>query len=76
MSEEEEALEMMKEVAKARIALLKRGVTFHDEQSRIYYLHEYEEKLRKIEELIRRMRIRLVSGKEDGPDTDNDGSTF
>jgi hypothetical protein len=76
MSDEEESLEIMKEVAKARIALLKRGVTFHDEQSRIYYLHEYEEKLRKIEELIRRMRIRLVSRKGDGPGTNNDGSTF
>jgi hypothetical protein len=76
MSDEEETLEIMKEVAKARIALLKRGVTLHDEQNRIHYLHEYEEKLRKIEELIRRMRIRLVRSKEDGPDTDTGGSTF
>jgi hypothetical protein len=76
MSDEEEALEMMKEVAKARITLLKKGVTFHDEQSRIYYLHEYEEKLRKIEELIRRMKIRLVRSKEDSLGTDKDDSTF
>jgi transcription initiation factor IIE alpha subunit len=72
MSAENEVLEMMREVARTRIAMLKKGATFHDEQSRIYYLREYEEKLRKIDELIRRMKIRLVRCNHDNVDPGND----
>ncbi|HKZ16114.1 MAG TPA: hypothetical protein VJ161_01440 [Geobacteraceae bacterium] len=60
MSETREALEMMKAVAKSRIEMLEKGITFHDKGRRNYYLHEYRDKLRKIEEIIRRMNIRLV----------------
>ena len=74
MSDELEILEMMREVARSRIDLLKRGVTFHDGQSRVYYLHEYEEKLRRIEELIRRKNIRLVRSTRDVTDMDDGGS--
>jgi hypothetical protein len=74
MSEELEILEMMREVARTRIDLLKRGVTFHCGESRAYYLREYEEKLRRIEELIRRKNIRLVRSTRDDPDTDDGGS--
>ncbi len=73
MSEEQETLEMIREVAKSRIELLKKGITFHDEKSRKYYLREYEEKLRRIEELIRRTKIRLVRRNQIDPDPDNDG---
>jgi hypothetical protein len=74
MSDELQILEMMREVARSRIDLLKRGVTFHDGQSRVYYLHEYEEKLRRIEELIRRKNIRLVRSTRDVTDMDDGGS--
>ena len=74
MSDELEILEMMREVARTRIDLLKRGVTFHCGQSRAYYLREYEEKLRRIEELIRRNDIRLVRINRDDPDMDDGGS--
>lgn len=64
MSETREALEMMKAVAKSRIEMLEKGITFHDKGRRNYYLHEYRDKLRKIEEIIRRMNIRLVVDKK------------
>ena len=73
MSEELEILEMMREVARTRIDLLKRGITFHNGQSRVYYLHEYEEKLRRIEDLIRRKNIRLVRISRNDPDKDDGG---
>jgi hypothetical protein len=60
MSDIGEALEMMRAVAKSRIEMLEKGITFHDKVRRNYYLHEYREKLGKIEEIIRRMNIRLV----------------
>ncbi len=47
MSDVREALEMMREVAKTRVEMLKNGVTMHDEDKRNYYLREYREKLRK-----------------------------
>jgi hypothetical protein len=63
MSDAREALEMMREVAKIRIDML---------QNRNFYLREYREKLKKIEEIMRRMNIRLVHGNEkeksEGPD--------
>ncbi len=60
MSTMREALEMMREVARIRIDMLESGVTFHDERKRSHYLNEYREKLRKIEDIIRRMNIRLI----------------
>jgi hypothetical protein len=71
MSEEQETLEMIREVAKSRIDLLKKGITFHDEKSRIFYLREYENKLRRIEELIRRTKIRIVRRDQADPDPAN-----
>jgi hypothetical protein len=73
MSDELEILEMMREVARTRIDLLKRGVTFHNGQSRDFYLREYEEKLRRIEELIRRRNIRLVRINREDPGRDDGG---
>jgi predicted nuclease with RNAse H fold len=55
-----EVLEMMRDVAKSRIQMLEEGVTFHDGAKRAYYLQEYQQKLRDIEKLIRRMNIRVV----------------
>jgi hypothetical protein len=73
MSDVREALEMMREVARIRIDMLKNGVTLHDERKRSYYLHEYREKLKKIEEIIRRMNIRLIHMDEEGQDSDPKG---
>ncbi|HET6420133.1 MAG TPA: hypothetical protein VFG19_08255 [Geobacteraceae bacterium] len=60
MSDMREALEMMREVARTRIDMLQNRVTLHDEPRRSYYLTEYREKLKKIEDIIRRMNIRLI----------------
>ncbi len=60
MADAKEVLVMMKDVAKTRIQMLRDGVTFHDSTKREYYLHEYERKLQDIEQLIRRMNMRLV----------------
>lgn len=65
-----EALEKMRDVAKIRIGMIKQGLTFHDPQRRIYYLHEYEEKLHSIEGILRRNAIHLV--KQDGIDVGQD----
>jgi len=51
---------MMREVARTRISMLHEGVTFHETDRKNYYLEEYKEKLRQIEQLIRRTSIRLV----------------
>ncbi len=63
-----EALEMMREVARIRIDMLQNGVTFHDEPGRSFYLREYREKLKKIEDIIRRMNIRLIRSDVDFQD--------
>lgn len=63
MADAREVLETMKKVAKIRIEMLREGVTFHNKRKQAFYLKEYEEKLREIEELIRRMNIRLVYSK-------------
>ncbi|HPR90805.1 MAG TPA: hypothetical protein PLD93_05170 [Synergistaceae bacterium] len=63
MADAREVLETMKEVAKIRIEMLKEGTTFHSKSKQAYYLREYENKLREIEELIRRINIRLVYSK-------------
>lgn len=67
MSDAREVLQMMRQVAKTRISMLKEGITFHDPARKAYYLQEYEEKLRNIEELIRKINIRLVHSKTDVP---------
>lgn len=64
MADAKEALEMMREVAKIRIDMLQNRVTFHDEMKRNYYLREYKEKLKKIDDIMRRMNIRLVRAQE------------
>jgi hypothetical protein len=76
MSEEQATLEMIREVAKSRIELLKKGITFHDENSRLFYLREYENKLRRIEELIRRTKIRIVRREQADPDPEDDDSSI
>jgi hypothetical protein len=60
MADAREVLETMRKVAKIRIEMLKEGVTFHSKSKQTFYLKEYEDKLREIEELIRRMNVRLV----------------
>jgi len=60
MADSREVLTMMKDVAKSRIEMLRGGITFHDAAKREYYLKEYEKKLRDIEQLIRRLNMRLV----------------
>ncbi len=60
MADAKEVLIIMKDMAKSRIRMLQDGVTFHDSAKREYYLHEYEKKLQDIEQLIRRMNLRLV----------------
>ena len=70
MADTNEVLTMMKEVAKSRIQMLREGVTFHDAAKREYYLREYEKKLRDIEQLIRRLNLRLVYSNTDRPRTD------
>jgi capsule polysaccharide export protein KpsE/RkpR len=63
MADAREVLETMKSVAKMRIEMLREGTTFHSKSKQAFYLQEYEEKLREIEELLRRMNIRLVYSK-------------
>lgn len=60
MADAREVLEMMREVARIRISMLRDGVTFYESDRRIFYLRQYEEKLAQIERLIRRFSIRLV----------------
>jgi hypothetical protein len=63
MADAREVLETMKKVAKIRIEMLKEGTTFHSKRKQAFYLKEYETKVREIEELIRRINIRLVYSK-------------
>jgi hypothetical protein len=70
MADAKEVLIMMKDVAKTRIQMLKDGITFHDAAKREYYLQEYEKKLRDIEQLIRRLNLRLVYSSKNGPQVD------
>jgi uncharacterized membrane protein len=70
MSDLREALEMMREVARIRIDMLQNGVTFHEESKRDYYLREYREKLKKIEDIIRRMNIKLIRMDEEAQEKD------
>lgn len=66
MADAKEVLDIMRDVAKSRIQMLKEGVTFHDDAKKVYYLQEYESKLRDIEQLSRRLNLRLVrTGKTD-----------
>ena len=68
MADAREVLETMKKVAKIRIEMLREGTTFHSDGKGSYYLREYEARLKEIEELIRRMNIRLVYSRRDGPE--------
>jgi hypothetical protein len=70
MADTKEVLVMMKDVAKTRIRMLQDGVTFHDAAKREYYLQEYEKKLRDIEQLIRRLNLRLVYSCKNEPPPD------
>ena len=70
MADAKEVLDMMKDVAKSRIRMLKEGVTFHDAVKKDYYLREYESKLRDIEQLRRRLNLRLAHTGKDGRQTD------
>lgn len=60
MADTLEVLEIMREVARIRISMLRDGITFHEGDRRSYYLQQYEEKLAQLERLIRRNSIRLV----------------
>lgn len=74
MSDTREVLEMMREVARIRISMLREGITFYEGDRRNYYLQQYEEKLAQIERLIRRASIRLVDGKADTSKQEDDTS--
>ena len=63
MADAREILETMRKVARIRIDMLREGITFHNKTRQAYYLKEYEDKLREIERLIRRMNVRLVYSK-------------
>lgn len=67
MADAREVLETMKKVAKIRIEMLREGTTFHSKRKRAFYLKEYEERVKEIDELIRRMNIRLVYSKKPAP---------
>lgn len=69
MADAREVLETMKKVAQIRVDMLKEGVTFHNSQRQAYYLQEYEEKIRQIDDLIRRMNIRLVYSRKSDDQT-------
>lgn len=60
VSDMKESLVMMREMAKSRIAMLKEGVTFHNEEKKSYYLREYEAKVRELDHEIRRLTLRVV----------------
>ena len=70
MADTQEVLTMIKDVAKSGIQMLRDGVTFHDAAKREYYVHEYERKLRDIEQLIRRLNLRLVYSSTQRPQGD------
>lgn len=63
MANAKEVLEIMRDVAKARIEMLSTGVTFYDEEKKNFYMQEYVKKLEDIERLIRRFSLRLVHSK-------------
>jgi len=67
MADAKEVLEMMKKVAQIRIDMLKDGITYHEDDKRSQYLQAYEDKLRDIERLLRRLNIRLVHNKDGLP---------
>lgn len=73
MADAKEVLEIMKEVAKSRIGMLKDGITFYDNEKKAYYLQEYERKLRDIERLIRRLNLRLVHSRRGDQPEDSPG---
>ena len=60
MPDMKESLSMMRDMVRSRMQMLKEGVTFHDDKKRTFYLHEYESKLRELDQLIRRLSLRLV----------------
>lgn len=65
MADAREVLEMMRDVARMRISMLRDGVTFYEGDRKNFYLQQYEEKLSQIDRLIRKLSIRLVGGKND-----------
>lgn len=71
MADAREVLEMMREVARSRISMLRDGITFYDNDRRDHFLREYEEKLKQIDRLIRRLSIRLV-GERTGEEREDD----
>ncbi len=68
MTDAREVLELMKEVAKSRIDMLANDITLHPPDKKAYYLKEYEDKLRDIERLIRRLNMKLVHSRNESPD--------
>jgi hypothetical protein len=71
MADARETLEIMRDVARSRIQMLKEGVTFYNDDRKDYYLREYESKLRDIDQLIRRLNLRLVRHPADGRHDDS-----
>ncbi len=67
MADAREVLAIMKDVAKSRIQMLREGATFHDAAKREYYLHEYEKKVQDIDQIMRRLNVRLVYSAGNAP---------
>lgn len=66
MADARDVLEMMREVARTRISMLRDGVTLYDDSRRNYYLQEYEDRLQQLDQLIRKASFRIVSGTKSG----------
>lgn len=60
LSDLRESLDMMREMTRSRIAMLRDGVTFHNEEKKVFYLREYEAKLKELDQEIRRLSLRLI----------------
>jgi len=60
VSDLKESLIAMRQMAKTRIRMLTEGITFHDAERKAYYLREYEARVRELDQLIRRLSLKLV----------------
>lgn len=60
MSDLKESLLAMRQMAKTRIRMLNEGITFYDAERKAYYLREYEARVRELDQLIRRLSLKLV----------------
>lgn len=57
------SLEKMRDMVVTRIAMLQEGVTFYTDDKKNYYLHEYESKLRDLDQQI--LSLSLIVNQAD-----------